>query len=232
MDKKMITKKFFCIVIALMLAVALVIPVAVVSAAPALATRDLPASADAGADFSVGIEASGCGVFGQVVETLPSGFSYVGTDSTDVNVTQDGNTISFTFIGDAVTFDYTVTASATEGSYSFSGIVKDEDRIDKTTGGDTDITVGLPAEDATPSTVVDPATEDTTSPTIVDLPPEAPTPPPAVNPSPEPTAPSEEPLLPPPPPAGPGSWPILWTIIGGVVLVGLIILVLARRRAY
>jgi len=41
------------------------------------------------------------------------------------------------------------------------------------------------------------------------------------------------PLLPPPPPAGPGSWPVLWVVIGGVVLVGLIILfVVARLRAY
>ena len=148
MDKKMITKRFFPIVIALMLAVALVIPVAVVSAAPALATRTLPASADAGADFTVGIEASGCGVFGQVVETLPSGFSYVGTDSTDVNVTQDGNTISFTFMGDAVTFDYTVTASTTAGTYSFSGVVKDEDKIEYTIGGDTNITTGVLVGDA------------------------------------------------------------------------------------
>jgi hypothetical protein len=40
------------------------------------------------------------------------------------------------------------------------------------------------------------------------------------------------PLLPPPPPAKSGSWPVLWLVIGGVVVVGLIILVLARRRAY
>jgi len=73
----------------------------------------------------------------------------VGTDSTDVNVTQDGNTISFTFIGDGVTFDYTVTASATEGPYSFSGIVKDGDLNQYTTGGDTDITVGAGAPPGT-----------------------------------------------------------------------------------
>ena len=141
MDKKMITKRFFPIVIALMLAVALVIPVAVVSAAPALATRTLPASVDEGAYFDVGIEASGCGAFGQVVETLPSGFSYVGTDSTDVTVTPEDSTVKFTFIGDSVSFDYTVTASTTAGTYSFSGVVKDEDTIEYTISGDTDITV-------------------------------------------------------------------------------------------
>jgi len=45
---------------------------------------------------------------------------------------------------------------------------------------------------------------------------------------------SSGPLLPPPPPSsGPGSWPVLWWVIGGVVLVGLIIaFVVARSRAY
>jgi len=223
----MITKRFFPIVVVAMLAVALVIPVAVVSAAPALATRTLPASADAGADFTVGIEASGCGIFGQVVETLPSGFSYVGTDSTDVSVTQDGNTVSFTFIGDSVTFDYTVTASTTAGSYSFSGIVKDEDRIEYTTGGDTDITIGLPAEDATPPTVADSAPEDTTPPTVADSPPEATTPPTVVDSAPEAGASNKASL-----PTTPINWPVLWGVIGGVVVIGVLVLLQALRRSH
>jgi len=134
-------KKFLPIVVAALLAVALVFPAGVVAAPEALATRTLPASVDPGADFGVGIEASGCGSFGQVMETLPTSFSYVGTDSTDVNVTQDGNTVSFTFMADAVSFTYTVTASATAGTYSFSGVVKDEDKIEYTIGGDTEIGV-------------------------------------------------------------------------------------------
>ena len=40
-------------------------------------------------------------------------------------------------------------------------------------------------------------------------------------------------LLPPPPPDEPASWPVLWVVIGGVVLLGIIILfVVARMRAY
>ena len=58
--------------------------------------------------------------------------------------------------------------------------------------------------------------------------PEATTPPPAANPSPEPAAPSEAA----PSPAEPINWPLLWKVIVGVVVVGLIILLLARRRAY
>jgi outer membrane biosynthesis protein TonB len=80
----------------------------------------------------------------------------------------------------------------------------------------------------------------------------APTPEPAPQPSPQPPSPEtieptppapapevapEEappaPLLPPPPPAESGNSPILWMVIGGVVVVGLIILfVVARLRAY
>jgi len=33
-------------------------------------------------------------------------------------------------------------------------------------------------------------------------------------------------------PAKPINWPMLWGIIGGVVVVGLIIFLLARRKAY
>jgi hypothetical protein len=46
---------------------------------------------------------------------------------------------------------------------------------------------------------------------------------------------SSEPLLPPPPPSGGGSGgvPVLWLVIGGVVLVGIIIaFFVARSRAY
>jgi hypothetical protein len=65
------------------------------------------------------------------------------------------------------------------------------------------------------------------------------TPPPAASSSPESTIlPAEStepaPLLPPPPPsADSGGVPVLWLVIGGVVLLGIIILyVVARSRAY
>jgi len=107
------------------------------------ATRTLPATAvDAGADFDVGIVASGCGGMGEVEETLPAGFDYVSTTSTDVGVTEEDSVVRFSFIGDGVTFDYTVQASTTEGSYTFSGVVKDDDLNEYTIGGDTSITVG------------------------------------------------------------------------------------------
>ena len=146
MDKKTISKRFLSVIVVAILSVALVIPGVVVAAPEATATRTLPASVGAGANFVVGIEASGCGAFGQVLETLPSGFSYVSTDSTDVTVTEEDGEVKFTFMGDSVSFDYTVTASTTAGTYNFSGIVKDEDKVQYAIGGDTNITVGAPAE--------------------------------------------------------------------------------------
>jgi len=62
-------------------------------------------------------------------------------------------------------------------------------------------------------------------------PPAANTPPQATIPTPESTEPA--PLLPPPSPGGVGGLPVLWWVVGGVVLLGLIILfVVARMRAY
>jgi len=107
------------------------------------ATRTLPASVDPGANFDVGIVASGCDLMGDVAETLPAGFSYVGTTSDNVFVTQVGNLVRFSFMGDGVSFDYTVTASTTEGPHTFSGVVKDEYLNEYTIGGDSTITVSV-----------------------------------------------------------------------------------------
>jgi hypothetical protein len=62
-------------------------------------------------------------------------------------------------------------------------------------------------------------------------PPETTEPPPEITEPPTSPAPPAPPV-PPPPPAGAGNWPVLWMVIGGVVVVGLIIFVVARRRAY
>ena len=77
------------------------------------------------------------------------------------------------------------------------------------------------------------ASEDTTPPPVVNSAPEAAasgdaTPPPVVDLAPEDAAPNTEaPLT-----AKPINWPVLWGVVGGVVLVGLIIFLLARRKAY
>ena len=93
----------------------------------------LPALVASGAEFEVTIEASGCGIFGQVVETLPDGFSYIGCLSCttdDIGVDQAGSMVKFTFLGDSASFTYRVRAPTIDitTTYTFHGIVKDENK--------------------------------------------------------------------------------------------------------
>ena len=62
-------------------------------------------------------------------------------------VAVDGNVVRFTFFGDGPTFTYTVTAPAAEGTYTFAGVVLDEDQVESGTGGDTQVEV---SEEAPP----------------------------------------------------------------------------------
>jgi hypothetical protein len=99
---------------------------------------------------------------------------------------------------------------------------------------------GAVPDDTTDSTLPDtgdstpPDSDDPTSPDATDsTPPGAgdSTPPDTTEPGSDDAAPT--PLLPPPPPSGSGGLPVLWLVIGGIVLVGLIItFVVARSRAY
>ena len=61
----------------------------------------------------------------------------------------DDNKVRFTLQGDT-SFTYTVTASMTEDTYTFSGTLRDFERDDHDVGGESDVTVGTAAE-PTPS---------------------------------------------------------------------------------
>jgi len=102
-----------------------------VLATPATATRTMPATVASGAEFDVAIDASGCGTFGQVVETLPSGFVYISSSVPADQVEQIGSTVKFTFFGDAKSFTYRVKAPPvdTTAACIFQGEVMDDDRI-------------------------------------------------------------------------------------------------------
>jgi len=107
-----------------------------------IATRTLPAEpVSTGANFTIGIEASGYGTFGQVIETLPIGFKYVTSTLDPGSVEVEDSTVKFTLFGET-SFNYTVTASDTEGTYYFSGILKDEDMKEYEIGGDKEIVIG------------------------------------------------------------------------------------------
>ncbi|MBW6470937.1 MAG: hypothetical protein K0A90_06925 [Methanosarcinaceae archaeon] len=145
MSKKITIKLFVVLFVALVL----ILPTA--AGAPTT-SRTLPASVNMGAPFTVTITVSDYGSFGMVVETIPDGFIYV-ESSLGVTQAEDiGNTVRFTLLGES-SFDYTLIAPSNENSYTFSGIIKDDNENEFTIGGDTSILVGEtaePANDPTP----------------------------------------------------------------------------------
>ena len=99
----------------------------------ASASRSIsPASVDAGGEVVVTITATGYGSLGAVTETLPAGFTYESSSLTDAGeVTEiDPRTVRFTLQGADKSFTYTVTASSTAGPHTFSGMLRDSDRVD------------------------------------------------------------------------------------------------------
>ena len=139
----------------------------------ATATRSFSAmSVVPGGELSVTITARGYGSPGRVEETLPNGFSYVEGSTTpgpeDIRVSVQDQTVRFTLAGDEE-FTYKVTASSTEGNYTFDGVLKDEDKVSYPVGGDTGMTVKPTTPAVKPTT---PAVKPTPPPTV------APTPPP------------------------------------------------------
>ena len=157
-----------------------------------------------GGRLEVTIAVSDYGGFGQVVETLPSGFSYEGSDLSEAAVAVEGQTVAFTLLGDE-RFTYTVAAPSAEGSHSFAGVLLDSHRVDQAVGGDSSIRVG-PAPTPTPEPTATSTPEPTPTPTLE--PTATPTPEPTATPTPEPTAtPTPEPTATPTPEPTPTPTP-------------------------
>ena len=120
-------------------------------------SRSLPGNAVApGSSFNVNIDSIGIGGgFGQIEETLPSGFSYVADSATVVDGVQggtvggsvSGQTVTFTLLGvESFSYQAAVGASVSDGSHSFSGIFKDSPSSSGTSvGGNQAVTVQAPA---------------------------------------------------------------------------------------
>ena len=99
-----------------------------------------PASVAPGGGVVVTINAASYGVGGAVTETLPEGFTYVSSSLPNSQVSVTGQQVRFTLQGDT-SFTYTVTAPSVEGSYAFSGTLRDDERNDHDVGGDATVTV-------------------------------------------------------------------------------------------
>ena len=136
-------------------------------------------------EVQVTIAVQDYGAFAQVVETLPQGFSFVGSSLPDVAVEVGLGTLTFTLLGEKE-LTYTVQAPAVEATYSFSGIVRDQNKTEEQVGGDSSLRVGPePTPTPTPTPIATPTPEPTSTPTPEPTP--ASTPEPSPTPTPEPT---------------------------------------------
>ena len=180
-----------------------------------------------GGQLEVTIAVSDYGGFGQVVETLPSGFSYEGSDLSEAAVAVEGQTVAFTLLGDE-RFTYTVAAPSAEGPHSFAGVLLDSHRVDQAVGGDSSIRVG-PAPTPTPTPTPEPTATPTPEPTATPTPePATAIPTPSVAPEPTPTR-SRSAAPPPPPTSEPEEGPLIWLIaLVGVGAVLAIVVVSTR----
>ena len=184
-----------------------------------------------GGRLEVTIAVSDYGGFGQVVETLPSGFSYEGSNLSEAAVAVDGQTVAFTLLGDE-RFTYTVAAPSAEGPHSFSGVLLDSHRIEQAVGGDSSIRVGpepTPTPEPTATPIPEPTPTPTPEPTLTPTPePTAtPTPEPTATPTPEPTPTRSRSVAPPPPPTSePEEGPLIWLIalLGVGVLLAIVVI--------
>ena len=113
---------------------------------PATAARSFSETTVApGGQVTVTIEADGYGDAGQVSETLPPGFAILSSSLPQGQVTATGQEVQevkFALTGET-SFTYTVTAPSIEGSYTFSGAVKDFQGNDYPVGGADTLTVSL-----------------------------------------------------------------------------------------
>ena len=158
---------------------------------------------DAGVEVTVTISGIGLGGpgggFGQVVETLPAGFSYVAGSATVVSggsgasgsALVDGQTITFILVSvDSLSYRVMIGADVADGVYDFSGVFRTVPNTPGTAiGGDSDLRVGA---EPTPTPTPTPVSEPTPTPTPTPGPDE----PKDATPTPRPTATPEPPATP------------------------------------
>ena len=145
-----------------------------------------------GGELRVTITASNYGAFGQVVETLPDGFTFKSATLPSSQIEQEAQVVRFNLFGDS-SVNYVVTVPTTEGRYTFTGVIRNADRAERSVTGHTQFRVGpppTPAPTSTPTPVPtatstpEPTATPTPEPTATPVPTETPTP----SPTPEPTA--------------------------------------------
>ena len=98
-----------------------------------------PATVEPGGQVAVTIVIANFQLGVAVVETLPSGFSYVKDSLSSGTVVVSGQDLQI--VPDTREFTYNVTASGSAGAHSFEGYVSDLDRVRHDNGGEFSVTV-------------------------------------------------------------------------------------------
>jgi hypothetical protein len=140
-----------------------------------------------GGEVRVTITASNYGAFGQVVETLPDGFTFKSATLPSSQIEQEAQVVRFNLFGDS-SVNYVVTVPTTEGRYTFTGVIRNADRAERSVTGHTQFRVGpppTPAPTSTPTPV--PTATSTPVPTATPTPEPTATPEPTSTPTPSPT---------------------------------------------
>ena len=144
------------------------------------ATRSFPADWVApGGEVEITITPDNLGGFGQVEETMPEGFTFVRSGLDEFQVSVTGQTVIFILLsGDS--FTYVATAPAMEGQYTFSGIVRNADKVEQTIEGQTTLRIGpepTPVPTLTPTPEPTATSTSTPEPTATPVPTATPEPP-------------------------------------------------------
>ena len=95
-----------------------------VPASAGSAERVLPSSVKTNEVFQVTVNVADYGAAGQVLEKLPSGFTYIDSTLPEEAVTVNGSKVSFLLMTEK-SFSYTLKAPASSGTYQFAGILRD-----------------------------------------------------------------------------------------------------------
>ncbi len=101
---------------------------------PSAARSFSPAAIFRGGQVTVNVTAANYGGSGAVTETWPAGFTYVSSSLSDDQVSVTAFETRFTLTGDT-SFTYTLTVPVEEGSYTFSGTLRDSEGNDHALGG-------------------------------------------------------------------------------------------------
>ena len=176
-------------IVAMVGALALLAQPGVVEAQSPSATRTFRQNwAASGGELRVTITASNYGAFGQVVETLPDGFTFKSATLPSSQIEQEAQVVRFNLFGDS-SVNYVVTVPTTEGRYTFTGVIRNADRAERSVTGHTQFRVGPPPTPAPTSTPTpEPTATSTPVPTATPTPEPTATPEPTSTPTPAPTA--------------------------------------------